>query len=270
MASVATRPRAVPRFESLRAGLPGVVLLVGGLVLVSLFLRTRALGASLWMDEGLSIGIASQPFFEIPGVLRQDGSPPLYYLLLHVWMAVVGRGPADTQGLSVAISLLAIPGGLWAGWTLFGKRAGLICAALGALNPFLTYYAQETRMYTLMVVLSLLLTGAFLHVFVYRRRKYLPVFAVLLAAMLYTHSWGIFFTAGSLVAAVAAGLMSEDRRAFLKDVAIGYGAAFLLYVPWIPTLLYQTAHTGLQFRSPRASWGAGPSRPRWCWQRDRA
>ncbi|MEJ7788359.1 MAG: glycosyltransferase family 39 protein [Thermoleophilaceae bacterium] len=250
MASVATRPRAVPRFESLRAGLPGVVVLVGGLVLVSLFLRTRALGASLWMDEGLSIGIASQPFFEIPGVLRQDGSPPLYYLLLHVWMAVVGRGPADTQGLSVAISLLAIPGGLWAGWTLFGKRAGLICAALGALNPFLTYYAQETRMYTLMVVLSLLLTGAFLHVFVYRRRKYLPVFAVLLAAMLYTHSWGIFFTAGSLVAAVAAGLMSEDRRAFLKDVAIGYGAAFLLYVPWIPTLLYQTAHTGAPWLDP--------------------
>jgi hypothetical protein len=233
-------------------GTPGVVLLVGGLLLISLYLRTRALGASLWMDEGLSIGIASQPFFDIPGVLRQDGSPPLYYLALHLWMEVFGTGPADTQGLSVAISLVAVPGGLWAGWSLFGKRAGLICAALGAFNPFLTIYAQETRMYSLMVVLSLLLSAAFLHVFVFRRRQYLPLFVGLLAAILYTHSWGIFVTAGTLVALVPLLYASEDRRALLRDGLIGYGVAFLLYVPWLPTLLYQTAHTGAPWlNSPR-------------------
>ena len=33
----------------------------------------------------------------------------------------------------------------------------------------------------------------------FRDRKYLPLFAVLLAAILYTHSWGIFVTAGTLV-----------------------------------------------------------------------
>ena len=53
------------------------------------------------MDEGLSIGIASQPLFDIPGVLRVDGSPPLYYMLLSVWMDVFGDGPADTQSLSM-------------------------------------------------------------------------------------------------------------------------------------------------------------------------
>ena len=250
MATVASRARALPRAEFLRTGATGIVLFVGGLLIFSLWLRTRALGASLWMDEGLSIGIASQPFFDIPGVLRQDGSPPLYYLMLHVWMDVVGRGPADTQGLSVAISLMAIPGGLWAGWTLFGRRAGLICAVLGATNPFLTFYAQETRMYSLMVVLSLLTSAAFLHVYVYRHRKYLPVFAVLLAAMLYTHSWGIFVTAGTLIALVPAFMATDDRRAFIRDVAIGFGAAFLLYVPWLPTLLYQTAHTGAPWLDP--------------------
>ncbi|MDQ3769119.1 MAG: hypothetical protein M3370_06550, partial [Actinomycetota bacterium] len=174
MATVASRTRALPRVDSLRTGVAGIVLVVGALMIFSLWLRTRALGASLWMDEGLSIGIASQPFFDIPGVLRQDGSPPLYYLMLNVWMNVVGRGPADTQGLSVAVSLLAVPGGLWAGWTLFDKRVGLICAALAAFNPFLTTYAQETRMYSLMVVLSLIASALFLHVFVFRRRRYIP------------------------------------------------------------------------------------------------
>jgi len=250
MATVASRARALPRVESLRTGVAGVVLLVGGLMVLSLILRTRALGASLWMDEGLSIGIASQPFFDIPGVLRQDGSPPLYYLMLHVWMDLVGRGPADTQGLSVAIALMAIPGGLWAGWTLFGRRAGMICAALAALNPFLTFYAQETRMYSLMVVLSLLTCAAFLHVYVYRDRRYLPLFAGLLAAMLYTHSWGIFVTAGTLIALLPVLRATDDRRAILRDALIGFGVAFVLYVPWLPTLLYQTAHTGAPWLDP--------------------
>jgi mannosyltransferase len=242
----------MPRGRTIPTGVPMVVLVVGGLTLISLFLRTRALGASLWMDEGLSIGIANQPFLDIPGVLRQDGSPPLYYMMLHVWMSLFGTGPGDTQGLSVAVSLLAVPGGLWAGWTLFGKRAGLICAALGAFNPFLTTYAQETRMYSLMVVFSLLTSAAFLHVFVYRNRQYLPVFAALLAAMLYTHSWGIFVTAGTLVAVVPALMAAEDRRAVFRDAVIAFGAALLLYVPWLPTLLYQTAHTGAPWlNSPR-------------------
>ncbi|MGI8844641.1 MAG: glycosyltransferase family 39 protein [Thermoleophilaceae bacterium] len=252
MSSVAHRARALPRLKVPPLGTSGLVALTGLLLLASLYVRTRALGASLWMDEGLSIGIASQPFGDIPTVLRQDGSPPLYYLLLHVWMSIFGNGPGDTQGLSMAISLLAVPGGLWAGWTLFNRRAGLICAALGAFNPFLTTYAQETRMYSLMVVLSLLTSAAFLHVYVFRDRRYLPVFAILLAAMLYTHSWGIFVTAGTLVALVPALMATEDRKAFFKDALIGFGAAAILYVPWLPTLLYQTAHTGAPWlNSPR-------------------
>jgi mannosyltransferase len=251
MASLATRARAFPRLASppTRAVVAGALV---ALLLISLFLRTRALGASLWMDEGLSIGIASQPFLDIPGVLRQDGSPPLYYLMLHVWMELFGNGPGETQALSVAISLLAVPAGLWAGWSLFGRRAGLICAALGAFNPFLTTYAQETRMYSLMVVLALLVSAAFLHVFVFRNRRYLPLFVVALTAILYTHGWGIFVTLGSLVALVPLLLAADDRRGLLRDGLIGYGAAFLLYLPWIPTLLYQAAHTGAPWlNSPR-------------------
>jgi len=236
---------SLPFSQGVWVGLLVAVLLVGSAVL-----RTRALGASLWMDEGLSIGIASQPFLDIPGILRQDGSPPLYYLLLHVWMSVIGNGPGETQALSVAIALLAIPTGLWAGWSLFGRRAGLICASLGALNPFLTYYAQETRMYSLMALLSLLVLATFLHVYVYRDHRYLAPFAVSLAAILYTHSWGIFVTMGALVALAWLLRASADRRALSKDALIGFGAAFLLYLPWVPTLLYQAAHTGAPWLDP--------------------
>ena len=244
MASVASRIRPLPGIRSLPSSfvLPTAVLL--GLLAVSFYLRTDSLGESLWMDEGLSIGIASQPLFDIPGVLRVDGSPPFYYMLLSVWMDLVGSGPAETQALSVAIALVAVPGGLWAGWSLFGRRAGLICAALFTVNPFLTQYAQETRMYSLMLVMSLLATAAFLHVFAFGRRRYLPLFFVLLALMLYTHNWGLFLAAGLVCALVPCWYVSENRHSFWRDALIGFGGAGLLYLPWLPTLLHQVQHTG--------------------------
>jgi mannosyltransferase len=250
MASVASRMRPLPSVRSLPSSfvLPAVVLV--GLLAVSFVLRTDSLGESLWMDEGLSIGIASQPLFDIPGVLRVDGSPPFYYMLLSVWMDVMGNGPADTQALSVAIALVSVPGGLWAGWSLFGRRAGLICAALCAVNPFLTGYAQETRMYSLMLVLSLLATAAFLHVFAFGRRRYLPLFFVLLAFMLYTHNWGHFLAAGLVCALVPCWYVSENRHSFWRDALIGFGGAGLLYLPWLPTLLHQIQHTGAPWLDP--------------------
>ena len=250
MASVASSPRALPRIGSFPASFVMPVTIVLGLLAVSLYLRTNSLGESLWMDEGLSIGIASQPLFDIPSVLRVDGSPPFYYMLLSVWMDVFGNGPAETQGVSVAIALVSIPGGLWAGWSLFGRRAGLICAALCAVNPFLTAYAQETRMYSLMLVLSLLATAAFLHVFAYGRRGYLPLFFVLLALMLYTHNWGLFLSAGLLCALVPCWYVSENRHSFWRDALIGFGGAGLLYLPWLPTLLHQIQHTGAPWLNP--------------------
>ena len=250
MASVASRPRALPRLRSLPNSwvFPALVLL--GLLAVSLYLRTDSLGASLWMDEGLSIGIASQHLLDIPGTLQVDGSPPLYYMLLSVWMDLFGDGPGDTQALSVAISLIAVPGGLWAGWSLFGRRAGLYCAALCAVNPFLTSYAQETRMYSLMLVMSLLATAAFLHVFAFGRRRYLPLFMVLLAGMLYTHNWGLFLGAGLALGLIPCWYVSEVRASLWRDALIGFGAVGLLYLPWVPTLLHQVAHTGAPWLNP--------------------
>ena len=254
MASVASRPTFLPKAGASATGLAGALVVVVGLVVVSIVLRTLALGDSFWMDEGLSVAIANQPFFDIPGVLRQDGSPPLYYMMLSVWMDVFGTTAAATQALSVAIAVGAIPVAFWAGRSLFDMKAGLIAASLAALNPFLTQYAQETRMYSLMVLLTLAVSALFLHAFVYRRDAYKWAFAVVLALLLYTHNWGIFVTAGCVTtfAAVLFATSSDERRPLLRDGAIGFGLAFLLYAPWLPTLLFQARNTGAPWvDSPR-------------------
>ena len=112
-------------------------IIVGALVMLAFVLRIPNLGRAYWIDEGISVGIASHPLRQIPGLLREDGSPPLFYVLLHFWMRLFGTTPVATHVLLLLVSLLAVPLGYWAGTELFDRRAGLAAAALMATNPFL-------------------------------------------------------------------------------------------------------------------------------------
>jgi mannosyltransferase len=217
---------------------------VVGLLAVSLALRLEGLGDWLWMDEGISVGISSHSPLRIPGLLVQDGSPPLYYLLLHGWMEVVGRSETQTHALSLVLALATVPLGLWAGWSLFGSRVGWIVAVLAATSPFLSFFASETRMYTLAVVLALVATAAHLHVFAFGRARYLPLFVAALALLLYTHNWGLYLGLAAAVALVPCAYAAPDRRVLLRRAAVAFGAVTLLYLPWVPTLLSQARHTG--------------------------
>lgn len=220
-----------------------------GLLIVSFLLRSTALHGRFWIDEGLSVGIASFPFTDIPGVLRQDGSPPLYYLLLHVWINLFGDGEARTHALSLGFALLTVPVGFALARTLFNERAAWCTATVAALIPFLSYYAQETRMYALAALLSMIAAGAWALVFLDGRRRWLPAFVVSGVALMYTHNWGLFLLAGTGLALVP--LLRSGRLAW-RDPLIGYGAIGLLYLPWLPTLIYQARHTG-------APWSVVPS-----------
>ena len=222
--------------------LAGIVLVV--VMAISGVLRSRYIGGQFWMDEGLSVGISTHALFDIPHVLRHDGSPPLYYMLLHFWMSVFGSTESSTHALSLIFGLLTIPAGAWLATSLFGRWAGLIAMVLFALNPFITAYSQETRMYSLMALLGLLATAGFIHGFIFRRRRFLILFAVCQTLMLYTHAWGIFFGIGAAIAFIVVWRASDNRRALLTDGLLTFGVAAVLYLPWLPTLLYQASHTG--------------------------
>jgi mannosyltransferase len=227
------------------------------LVMLSLLLRTTQLGIGFWIDEGLSVGIADRPLTSIPGVLRQDGSPPLYYMLLHVWIAVFGDSEAGARVLSLLCATLVIPVAFWAARTLFGVRAGWAAAVLAATNPFLTRYAQEARMYALVALVGLVACAAFGRAFTGdgtagERRPWALAFAVSLAALMYTHNWALFFAAACGIAwlVLLARAHGSARRDLLRTGVVGFGGALVLYLPWVPTTLYQAAHTGAPWANP--------------------
>ncbi|HEU5372792.1 MAG TPA: glycosyltransferase family 39 protein [Gaiellaceae bacterium] len=216
------------------------------LVLLSLFLRSRQLHAGFWIDEGISVGISHEHWTSIPHLLREDGSPPLYYMLLGVWVRLFGDSEAATHTLSLVFGLACVPLAYFAARAVFGRRAGLAAAVIAALDPFLTYYAQETRMYELEALLSVVVAWSYVEGILRGRRSWTPVFVVSTALLAYSHNWGLFLCFGLAVATFA---FARER---LRLFGIAAAGVAVLYAPWLPTLLSQVRHTG-------APWSTRPS-----------
>jgi mannosyltransferase len=235
--------RAPARFERLPRWFS-----TGGVVLfflaVSAFIRLHYLHGELWAEEAATVGVATHSLSQIPGILWRGGGAPLYFWLLHLWMDAFGSGEGAVHAMSVLAGLLTIPAGTWLAWSLWGRRAGFLAAALFAFSSFLTTFAEEARPYELMGLLGLLAAGAFVHAFVLRRRRgFLPLFTITLILMAYTDYWGFVFWAACAVALVPVWRRSEDRPRVIRDALLAYGIAALVFVPWLPTLIHQMAES---------------------------
>lgn len=212
------------------------------MTLLALALRAPNLGRAYWIDEGISVGIASHPLRQMPGLLRQDGSPPLFYYLLHFWTRWFGTTEVATHLLPLAISLACVPAGYWAGLELFDRQAGRAAAALMATNPFLNWYATETRMYTLVVLLATVAVTLVGRAVRDRRAMDAAGAVAVYALLLYTHDWAIYFTVASTAVVLGVAWLRGDRQMALWGAA-GGATAFALWLPWVPTFLFQAGNT---------------------------
>ncbi|WP_448609821.1 glycosyltransferase family 39 protein [Geodermatophilus sp. URMC 60] len=234
-----------------RSGQPWPVavlsVLLGGLVAAGVVARFIA-PPELWLDEAQSVAIARLPLPELFDALEEDGSPPLYYLLLHVWTALFGTSATAVRGLSAVISVLTLPLAWHVARRLAGRRAATALVVLLATSPFLIRYASETRMYALLVLLTLL--GVAAGAAVVRRPGAGPVLRLgaVVGAVLLTHVWGFHVVAVTGVLALAA--LPFRRRPALRVLA-GLALGGLLFAPWLLSFLVQLAHTG-------TPWAASP------------
>lgn len=112
-------------------------------------LRMLLLGSkTMWLDETFSVWVASQPVADmLQWIVKIDPHPPLYYLLLHPWMAINGTAPYEVRLLSALFSTATIPLIYLIGKRIAGVGVGLGAALLLAFSPFNLYFAQEARMY---------------------------------------------------------------------------------------------------------------------------
>jgi mannosyltransferase len=129
-----------------------LVALAGGFAL-----RVNRLAVqSLWNDEGTSIALARLSLSAIMEGAAHDIHPPLYYFLLHSWIAFGGAGEFAVRSLSVLAGVLLIAVTFRIAREFFDQEVAVIAAFLSALSAFQLYYSQETRMYMLVALWSAL------------------------------------------------------------------------------------------------------------------
>jgi uncharacterized membrane protein len=204
----------------------------------------------LWLDEALSVNIASLPLGEITEALRHDGHPPLYYWLLHAWMEVFGSGDRAVRALSGVIGVATLPLAWWAGRLLGGRRVGYIALALVALSPYAVRYATEARMYSLIMFLVLAGYIALVHVLRGRSRWWVLALAVVAGLLPWTHYWGIYLVAAVLGLLAWTWWREPATRDRSRVAFLGTVAGLVPFALWLPVFLDQAAHTGTPWATP--------------------
>ncbi len=109
---------------------------------------------SYWNDEGNSRVLAERSVAVIVRSAAADIHPPGYYLALKVWRGLVGESEFGLRSFSTLAGLVLVALLYRLGREYFDATAAVAAALLGAVNPFLIYYAQEARMYALLATLS--------------------------------------------------------------------------------------------------------------------
>ncbi len=222
---------------------PIALLLVTGL---GGLLRFWQLGTKgMWLDEAFSVWMARHPLAEMLGwIARIDQHPPLYYLLLHLWLAL-GDDPATVRALSALFSTLTVPVVYALGHRLAGPRVGLLAALLLALAPFHVRFAQEARMYALLTFSAALAMLALVHLLTDPRAAQVPLGSQLIR---FIRDWR----------AASPGLVRSSLPAVHTDLA------WLGYILATAAALW-TQHTAIFLPLATNGWVLGL----WVWRRRR-
>lgn len=206
-------------------------------------------GEPFWYDESFSAVVAQLPMDRLLVATSGDVHPPLYYLLLHVWL--LDDSPSieiQARSLSFLLGLLA--------WCLFNvllTRLGLsedvqmLSSALAMWLPSLVFFSAEARMYSL---LSLVILGAlcllwqttcrFVSVEIARH----VAAGVLIGLACLTHNVGLIYAPVIAISALVYRLRRGDiPRHALASLMICSGVSMLIWAPWFSTFISQLQST---------------------------
>ena len=128
--------------------------------LLAFALRVGALGgANLGFDGGLTVALARMPLIDLLDFSTRDVHPPLFALILKLWLRLAGPSLATAMWPSLASGVIAVAAAWWIGRSLVGWRAGAVMALLLALNPLAVHDGMAVRDFVVVVPMVLLSTG---------------------------------------------------------------------------------------------------------------
>jgi uncharacterized membrane protein len=226
---------------------------------------------SLWYDEAFSVYISRMSLGDITARTAADIQPPLYYYLLHFWMALTGETEFAVRFMSLLFGVLTVPLLFVTARRLFNQAAAIFSALLALFSPLYLWYSQETRMYSLITFLALLSSYSLLRALEGANRKWWAAFVLASIAAVYTHYFAFAIIAFQLVyciwrllarpkrpashaspLALPKGLetlarLSPSHRHLLRSLA-SFVVIVVSFLPWLPFLLSQLGEDASYWR----------------------
>ncbi len=204
------------------------LIIVGSIFAVYVLLRFRHLTDScLWFDEIFSVHAAEHSWESLFWFVAQDLiHPPLFYVLLKIWILIGGESLFWLRFFPVFFSILAaLPFALLCRQLKLSFLTFAIAFAFFAVNGSCIKYAQEIRMYSLLMCAGLFSLWLFLR-FV-NMGKGFPTLIVFNILLVYTHYFGWLIIISEVLAVI---FLARHR---LKMIALMFGATLISFAPWI-------------------------------------
>ena len=180
------------RVERARAG---VLWALAGLTALGLAVRFASLGLQSYHHDEVITAMRVIPgsFGDmLHSVKVSESNPPLYYALAWGWAKAFGTGELGLRSLTALFGAATVPVGYLIGRQLATRSAGLVLAALIAVNPMLIWYSQEARSYALLVFFGALSMLFFVRALDSCRGRDLALWALASALALCSHYFAIF------------------------------------------------------------------------------
>lgn len=233
---------------------------VVALLLLAALARLLLIGhESYWFDEIWALKQARSPLIGLLASLaEEDVHPPLYPVLLWGWVRLVGEAEWATRLLSAIAGVGAVGFLFLLGRDLYDRKTGLLAAAILAVHATAVDFSQETRAYSLMLMLAVA-SGLTLVRWADRpSRSSLTAWIAAAIALSWVHVYGLFVLAGQ-------GLWllwkrPQRRRSFV----LAAGLVAVAFAPWVPFLVRQIGRVQEGFWIDPLDW-TDPVRWWWHW-----
>lgn len=171
---------------------------------------------SFWLDELVTVSLLHRSFGDLLAAIPEgEATPYLYYVLAWPWARIAGFGEVGLRSFSALAGAAIVPVAYGAGAALVSRRVGVIAAALVSVHPFLVWYAQEARAYSLFALLAACTVLFFGRALGTTRRWDHLGWALSAALALATHYFAVF-----LVLPEAVWLLTRSRSRRLAALAV--------------------------------------------------
>lgn len=185
----------------------------------------------LWFDEIFSVHAAEHSWDSLFGFVAQDViHPPFFYFLLKLWIAAGGESLFWLRFFPFFFSIIApVPFILLCREMKLGFSTVLIALSFFAVNGSLIKYAQEVRMYSVLLCISLFSMWLFARFF--NRGKDFWLLTIINILLVYTHYFGWLLVLSEVVAIL-----------FLQRIKIGrvllmFAITLVCFLPWVFAIL---------------------------------